>query len=148
MGPVNQQSCNCLECTECYDRFIYSGRQEEVLDFHENTESRPCQITEQDRLYAEENDRRHDKQKKALDQMVMNNKCLFPEKSSSKGAKETLFFTTSVFKKKKKKKITPVLDADLKEDWHYQHYCEKMPVMIASKILQQCYEINEAHFEL
>ena len=107
MGPVNQQSCNCLECTECYDRFIYSGRQEEVLDFHENTESRPCQITEQDRLYAEENDRRHDKQKKALDQMVMNNKCLFPEKSSSKGAKETLFFTTSVFKKKKN--LTPVL---------------------------------------
>ena len=79
--------------------------------------------------------------------MVMNNKCLFPEKSSSKGAKETLFFTTSLFKKKKKINAR-AHNADLKEDWHYQHYYEKMPVMIASKILQQCYEINEAHFEV
>ena len=85
------------------------------------------------------------RRKQAIDDMVRANKCIFPQTKEEKKFSYTKQFRDLCFYYG----ITNSRghQACLK-DWKYRDLYEKMPVMTADKVLRQCFEVNEAHFEV
>ena len=85
------------------------------------------------------------RRKQAIDEMVRTNRCVFPQTRAEKRVSYTKQFRDLCFYYG----ITNSKghQACLK-DWKYRDLYEKMPVMTADKVLRQCFEINEAHFEV
>ena len=85
------------------------------------------------------------RRKQAIDEMVRTNRCVFPQTRAEKRVSYTKQFRDLCFYYG----ITNSKghQACLK-DWKYRDLYEKMPVMTAEKVLRQCFEINEAHFEV
>ena len=83
------------------------------------------------------------RRKRAIDEMVRANKCVFLQTKEEKRVTYAKQFRDLCFYYG----ITNFRghQACLK-DWKYRDLYKKMPVMAAEKVLRQCFEVNEAHY--